>query len=118
MRIEITNAIQEPPGGWCSPGDGPQCVPIKFGVNICNNQFSDASSNGECSGSTSWPNPGTNEDVKAKLLLPARLTFAGNATCTLDTDGDGVFGDADCPAGSFSVVPSSGSGKHAGKSGL
>ena len=97
LRIEITNLIEEPPGGW-QPG-----ALIKLGVTVCNNAFSDAFSDGLCAGSTPWPNPSVAENIQAGLLLPTRLTFAGDVTCVLDTDSDGLFDDGACPGGSFSI---------------
>ena len=98
LRIEITNLIDEPPGGW-EPGNT-----IKLGINLCNNEFNDAFSDGLCQGSTTWDNPVTDRDIKTKVLLPSRLSYADNATCTLDTDGDGQFDDGACPGGSFNIV--------------
>ena len=98
LRIEITNLIDEPAGGW-EPGNT-----IKLGINLCNNEFNDAFSDGLCQGSATWDNPVTDRDIKTKVLLPSRLSYADNATCTLDTDGDGQFDDGACPGGSFNIV--------------
>ena len=99
LRIGITNLLEEPPGGWCPPG--PDCPAINFNVDVCNNEFSDAFSDGQCAGSSAWDNPVTDENIKADLLLPNRLTYANNGACNLDTDGDGVFNDGSC---SLSIV--------------
>ena len=97
LRVEITNLIDEPPGGW-QPG-----AVIKLGVTVCNNAFSDAFSDGQCVGTTPWPHPTRAENIQAGLLLPDRLTYSAGVVCALDTDGDGQFDDGACPGGSFGV---------------